>query len=95
MSYILKNTSGLVNTRVTDAARQKMSQGNFNISYFQVGDSEVSYNTLPNTYNQSLTNILEPNFNSQNSSGQPQSNKQNVKYPYYVDGITGNTYSSR
>jgi hypothetical protein len=92
MSYILKNTSGLVNTRVTDAARQKMSQGNFNISYFQVGDSEVSYNTLPNTYNQSLTNILEPNFNSQNSSGQPQSNKQNVKYPYYVDGITGNTY---
>ena len=62
MAYILKNTSGLVNTRVTDAARQKMSQGSFNISYFQVGDSEVSYNTLPNTYNQSLTNILEPNF---------------------------------
>lgn len=92
MAYIIKNTSGLVNTRVTDAARQKISQGNFNISYFQIGDSEVSYDTLPSSYNQAGTHILEPNFNSQNTSGVPQSNKQNVKYPYYVDGITGNTY---
>ena len=36
--------------------------------------------------------ILEPEFNAQNSSGSPQSNKQNIKYPYYVDGFTGNTY---
>ena len=43
MAYILKNTSGLVNTRVTDTGRQKLSQGNFKISYFQVGDSEISY----------------------------------------------------
>ena len=92
MAYILKKTSGLINTRVTDAARMKMSQGTFNISYFQVGDSEVSYNALPNTYNQSLTKILEPAFNSQNITGLPESNKQNVKYPYYVDGTTGNTY---
>jgi hypothetical protein len=92
MAYILKNTSGLVNTRVTDAGRQKMSQGQFNISYFQIGDSEVSYGLAPSIYNQFNTNILEPNFNSQNTSGVPNSNKQNVKYPYFVDGITGNTY---
>jgi len=92
MSYIIKNTSALVNTRLTDTGRQKLSQGNFNISYFQVGDSEVTYNTLPLSYNQYNTMILEPNFNSQNSSGVPQSNKQYVKYPYYVDGVTGNTY---
>lgn len=92
MSYIIKNTSALVNTRLTDTGRQKLSQGSFNISYFQVGDSEVTYNTLPASYNQYNTMILEPNFNSQNSSGIPQSNKQYVKYPYYVDGITGNTY---
>ena len=91
MAYILKNTSGLVNTRLTDTGRLKLSQGNFNISYFQVGDSEVSYNTLANTYNQTRTNILEPNFNSQNSA-QGQTNKQNIKYPYYVDGTNGNTY---
>ena len=93
MGYILKNTQGLLSTRLTDTARLKLSQGSFNISYFQVGDSEVSYNTLTGTpYNQSTTNILEPAFNAQNSTGAPESNKQNVKYPYYVDGITGNTY---
>lgn len=92
MGYILKNTSGLVNTIFTDAARQKLSQGKFNVSYFQVGDSEVLYNTLPTTYPQSNTMILKPGFNAQNSSGNPESNKQNVKYPYFVDGNGGNTY---
>ena len=92
MSYIIKNTSALINSRLTDTGREKISQGNFNISYFQIGDSEVSYNVLPTSYNQSNTMILEPAFNAQNSSGSPQSNKQNIKYPYYVDGFTGNTY---
>ena len=92
MGFIIKNTAGLVNTRLTDIGREKLSQGNFNISYFQVGDSEVSYNTLPTSYNQFDTVILEPSFNAQNSSGVPQSNKSNVKYPYYVDGSAGNTY---
>jgi hypothetical protein len=92
MAYIIKNTSGLVNTRVTDTGRQKLSQGNFNISYFQVGDSEVSYDKLPNSYNQTNSFVLEPAFNQQNSFGVPQSNKQSVKYPYFVDGVTGNTY---
>ena len=92
MAYILKNTSGLINTRVTDTGRQKLSEGNFNIAYFQVGDSEVSYNALSSTYNQPYSMVLEPPFNSQNSAGSPQSNRQNVKYPYYVDGSAGNTY---
>lgn len=92
MSYILKNTSALINSRLTDTGREKLSQGNFNISYFQIGDSEVSYNVLPTSYNQSNTMILEPSFNAQNSSGVPQSNKQNIKYPYYVDNVSGNTY---
>ena len=92
MSYILKNTSALINSRLTDTGREKLSQGNFNISYFQIGDSEVSYNVLDTSYNQSETMILEPAFNAQNSSGNLQSNKQNIKYPYYVKGFKGNTY---
>jgi hypothetical protein len=93
MGYIIKNTSGLVNTRLTDTGRLKLSQGSFNIAYFQIGDSEVSYNTLPtSTYNQFNSFVLEPSFNAQNSTGVPESNKENVKYPYYVDGTTGNTY---
>jgi hypothetical protein len=92
MAYIVKNTSALINTRLTDTGRLKLSQGNFNISYFQVGDSEISYNTLTGTsYNQTSTNILEPNFNSQNSA-MGQTNKQNVKYPIYVDLDNGSTY---
>ena len=93
MAYIIKNTSGLVNTRVTDTGRQKLSEGNFNISYFAIGDSEISYNTLPQTYNQSDTVILEPQFNSQNNSGVPESNRQYLKYPYLVDQEQTNRYS--
>jgi hypothetical protein len=52
----------------------------------------VTYNVLPTTYNQFDTMILEPGFNSQNSAGSPESNKQYVKYPYYVSGSQGNTY---
>jgi hypothetical protein len=92
MAYIIKNTSGLVNTRMTDTGRLKMSQGNFNISYFQIGDSEVSYDKVSSTYNQANSFVLIPPFGSQNSDGIPKSNKQNVKYPYYVDGNDGNTY---
>jgi len=92
MTYILKNTSGLINTRVTDTGRQKMSEGNFKISYFQIGDSEVSYDKLSSNYNQYNTFIFEPNFNTQNSTGVPESNKQSIKYPYYVSGSTGTTY---
>jgi hypothetical protein len=73
MAYILKNTSGLVNTRITDTGRQRLSEGNFRITYFAVGDSEVSYDELPSTYNQANTVILEPQFNAQNSSGVPES----------------------
>jgi len=91
MAYIIKNTSGLINTRVTDVGRRNISQGNFNVSYFQIGDSEVSYNSAAN-YNQVNNNILMPAFNAQNDTGSPQSNKQNIKYPYYLQGSAGNTY---
>ena len=91
MAYIIKDTSGLINTRLTDAGRQNLSQGNFNISYFQIGDSEVNYTVVPG-YNQTRNNILMPTFNAQNTTAVPQKNKQNVKYPYYVQGSTGGTY---
>ena len=92
MAYIIKNTSGLVNTRVTDTGRQRLSEGNFNIVYFAIGDSEVSYNTLPDTYNQSNTVVLQTQFNAQNSSGVPESNRQYIKYPYLVDQGQTNIY---
>jgi hypothetical protein len=91
MGYIIKDTSALINTRITDVGRRDISQGNFNISYFSIGDSEVNYTAVPN-YSQPRNNILMPAFNAQNDTGVPESNKENIKYPFYVEGITGNTY---
>ena len=94
MAYIDKNnTQAFLVTRVTDVGRKKISEGSFNIKYFQVGDSEVNYtaNTL-STYNLSNLNILEPSFNAHNNTGLPQSNKNEIKYPYYLQGYSGSTY---
>ena len=84
MAYILKNTSGLINTRVTDTGRQKLSEGNFNIAYFQIGDSEVCYNGVTN-YNQTNNYILEAAYNAQNTSSGQQVNKMHIKYPLLSD----------
>jgi hypothetical protein len=95
MAYIIKNTAGLINTRLTDVGRRYLSQGDFDIAYFQIGDSEVSYTALKSAspaYNQTNNNILMPAFNAQNDTSSPQTNKQNVKYPYYVQGNAGGTY---
>jgi len=98
MGYILKDTTALINSKLTDVGRQKLSQGLFDIRYFQVGDSEVNYNVtynpLTGTQEVPIQNgwVLAPETNSQNDTGVPQSNKQYVKYPYYVQGTSGSTY---
>jgi hypothetical protein len=91
MGYILKNTSGLINTRITDTGRQYLSEGNFNIAYFQIGDSEVCYGCASGVP-ESDGFVLEPSYNAQNSVGVPQSNKEEIKYPFYLEGTSGNTY---
>lgn len=91
MGYNLKNTSGLINTRFTDAGRRKLSQGILDIRYFQLGDSEVYYNSLTG-YNQTNGMILMPEYNAQNITPQPETNKGYVKYPFFVKGMSGNTY---
>ena len=88
MSYIIKTTSGLLNTRITDVGRKAISRGNFNISYFQVGDSEIDYSVDDPSKN----NVLMPFFNAHNDTGVNGSNKHNVKYPYYLGGVSGTTY---
>ena len=88
MSYIIKTTSGLLNTRITDVGRKAISRGNFNISYFQVGDREIDYIVDDPSKN----NVLMPFFNAHNDTGVNGSNKHNVKYPYYLGGVSGTTY---
>ena len=90
MSYIIKNTSALINTIITDAARKKISQGKFDISYFEVGDSEVCYNCTSNTDYVQL-NVLMPQYNAQNLAPIPEKNRMHVKYPLFVDSTSGST----
>ncbi len=91
MSYIIKHTAALVNTMITDAARKKMSQGEFNISYFQVGDSEVCYDCITGIDTVDY-NILMPQYNSQNMAPIPQKNKMQIKYPLFLDSKSGSTF---
>ena len=91
MGYIKKDTTALLNTTLTDAGRQAISQGSFNISYFQVGDSEVCYDCIPSG-NLTSFHVLQAQQNAQNSSPIPQKNKMNVKYPLFVDSTSGSTW---
>jgi hypothetical protein len=91
MSYIIKNTAALINTLMTDAARKKISQGKFDIAYFQVGDSEVCYDCVSNM-NMVDYNVLMPQYNAQNLSPVPQKNRMHVKYPLFIDSTSGSTF---
>lgn len=91
MGYIIKDTSALINSVITDAGRRAISRGNFNISYFQVGDSEVCYDCIENADLTTL-NVLLPQPNSQNQSPLPEKNQMNIKYPLYVDSNRTSTF---
>lgn len=84
MGYIIKDTSALINSVITDAGRRAISRGDFNISYFQVGDSEVCYDCIDGA-NLSTLEVLKPAFNAQNKTPLPEKNQSNIKYPLYID----------
>jgi len=91
MSYIIKNTAALINTLMTDAARKKISQGKFDIAYFQIGDSEVCYDCVSNM-DMVDYNVLMPQYNAQNLSPVPQKNRMHIKYPLFIDSTSGSTF---
>jgi hypothetical protein len=91
MGYIIKDTAALLNTKLTDAARKKMSEGSFNISYFQIGDSEVCYDCITG---EDLTTgmVIDSEYNAQNLAPVPEKNKSNIKYPIKVTSTSTNTF---
>lgn len=90
MGYIIKDTSALLNTQITDVGRRKISQGNFNIAYFQLGDSEVCYNCISGA-NLTTLQVVVPEVNANNNTGVPQSNRLGIKYPIFLSSSTGDT----
>jgi hypothetical protein len=91
MGYIIKDTAALLTTKVTDAARKKMSEGTFNITYFQVGDSEVCYDCISGE-DLTIGMVLDSEYNAQNLSPIPEKNKGNIKYPLRVTSTNTNSY---
>jgi len=97
MSYILKTgSSGLINVRVTDAARKKLSQGQLTLSLFQLGDSEMCYNCYTDVLTQSNgLFVTEPKWNAQNIANKVREhNKMQVKYPIPLGSNSGQTYAA-
>ena len=88
MSFIHNNETANLLTRITNKGRQKIAQGDFNIVYFQVGDSEFDYNfsSLDGT---SITSPSQKIFT-------PLDKDATVKYPYKLSEstITGTTFGN-
>jgi hypothetical protein len=80
MSYLLGNYSENIAARITDNGRRKIAQGNFNVSYFQIGDSEYDY---------AFSELTQKVFIPLDKDSQ-------VKYPYKVSvsTLTGTTFGT-
>ena len=63
MSYIIKRTNPIVNTKLTEKGRQKLAQGKLNFSYWAAGDCEVNYKISDNDVD-SANNLPLTNFYS-------------------------------
>ena len=84
MSFLQENNSENLAARITNKGRKKIAQGNFNISYFQIGDSEYDYGFSE----------YDGNVNPVQKVLTPFDKDSQVKYPYKVSvsTLTGTTY---
>lgn len=71
MAFINKNNPIPVNIKLTTEGRKRLAQGNFNVEYFSVGDSEMNYKF----YND---NNIDPLINN---TLVPFDNIDDIKYP--------------
>lgn len=78
MSFLSNNNSEFLSIRITQKGRNSIARGNFNISYFQIGDSEFDYTApfdgftgLKPTPHQSVFSPMEKDGG--------------IKYPYKLD----------
>jgi len=86
MSFLSQNNAEFLSARLTQKGRRSIAQGNFQIKFFQIGDSEFDY-TAP--FN-SLDGIQD---NPQQNVFSPFDKDSQVKYPYKLDNSdTTTTY---
>jgi hypothetical protein len=84
MSFLQENNSENLAARITNKGRKKIAQGNFSITYFQVGDSEYDYGFSE----------FDGDVNLAQKVLMPLDKDSQVKYPYKVSSstLTGTTY---
>ena len=85
MSFLSSNDAEYLSARLTQRGRNAIARGNFNIQYFQIGDSEFNYNT-PFT---GLTGTT-----GQQKVLSPTDKENGVKYPYALDSQKSTTYGT-
>lgn len=83
MSFLNSSNSEYLSARITQKGRNSIAKGEFNINYFQIGDSEFDYNLafsgLTGQTNHQM--VLSP-----------VDKECGVKYPYKLDTATNVTY---
>ena len=86
MSYLQENNTENLAARITYKGRRKIAEGNFNISYFQIGDSEYDYGF----------SMFDGELNSAQKVLMPFDKDSQVKYPYKISQstLTGTTYGT-
>jgi hypothetical protein len=85
MSFLNSNNSEYLSARITNRGRKAIANGNFNIQYFQIGDSEYDY-TAP--FN-SLTGTT-----GQQKVFAPFDYESGVKHPFGLDSTISTTYGN-
>jgi hypothetical protein len=84
MSFLDNNGLEFLSARITKKGRNSIAKGDFNISYFQVGDSEFDY-TSPFT---AFTGLSSKPYQKVFS---PFDRESGIKYPYKLDSSNDST----
>ena len=85
MSFLNQNNAEFLSARLTQKGRKSIAEGDFQIKFFQIGDSEFNYkqpfNQLSGEVDTPQQNVLSP-FDKDSQ----------VKYPYLLDNSGTTTY---
>ena len=64
MSFLSQNNAEFLSARITQKGRKSIAEGNFQIKFFQIGDSEFDYtqpfDSLDGIQNNPQQNVLSP-----------------------------------
>lgn len=85
MSFLDKNNSDYISARLTQRGRRAIANGNFNISYFGIGDSEYDYS------GSSYQNVLAP-LDKNTNIKYPFKYDSSTSSTTYGIPVTGSTY---